>query len=291
MSTPPFFQENVLLAPYSTFRIGGPARWFATVSSLAQFHEALDFCRRAGLPWLVLGNGSNCLFDDEGFGGAVLVQKMKAMRDLGGGRFQAEAGYSFARLGSSTAKAGWSGLEFASGIPGTVGGALYMNAGANGADTSAVLESVDFMHEDGTSKSYPKDSLSFGYRHSSFQTMKGVILSAIFRLEHCPTAKHKQHEILSYRTSTQPYGSKSAGCVFRNPEGSSAGRLIDLCGLKGTRVGGAAVSTMHGNFIVNEGGATAKDVRTLMALIQDAILEKYGVELRSEVCYIPYFPS
>lgn len=289
MTIPSFFKENASIAPLTTFGVGGKARWLAEVTSIEQMQETFDFCRSNALPWIILGKGSNTLFADEGFNGIVILCKMNRLRDLGEGRFLADAGYSFARLGSGTARGGWTGLEFASGIPGSVGGAVYMNAGANGSDTASVVEEVVYLHWDGTLQTFTRHELAFGYRHSPFQVMRGCIVSATFTLKKCAEAKAKQHEMLAYRTSTQPYGEKSAGCVFRNPEGFSAGGLIDKLGLKGYRIGGAVVSPMHANFIVNEGGATAKDILALMEHIRTVTLEKYGIELRSEVCYISDF--
>lgn len=291
MTLPPFIKEYVPLAPFTTFGVGGAARWFASISSIDELAEVFAFCKQGNIPWMVLGKGSNCLFDDRGYEGIVLLNKLNQMRELGEGRFFAESGYSFARLGANTARNGWSGLEFASGIPGSVGGAVYMNAGANGSDTSRVLQAVDFLFEDGVRKTFLRDELHFGYRHSPFQQMKGAVTGAVFALSPSPEARDRQHEMLAYRTSTQPYGSKSAGCVFRNPEGYSAGGLIDRCGLKGMRIGGAEVSPQHANFIVNAGGATAEDILNLMKHIRQTVLDKYGIELRSEVCYIDPFPQ
>jgi UDP-N-acetylmuramate dehydrogenase len=287
-AAPGLFLENIPLAPYTTFGVGGPAALFASINSLAEMQQALAFCSENGIPFIVLGKGSNCLFDDRGFQGAVLLNKLNTLEDDGNGCFTVGSGYSFARLGSGTARKGWSGLEFASGIPGTMGGAVYMNAGANGSDTASILTEVLYLHADGAIQKYERNDLQFAYRHSPFQNMQGAILQAKVQLTACAEAKSKQHTMLAYRTSTQPYGEKSAGCVFRNPEGTSAGALIDHCGLKGITQGGAVISPQHANFIVNQGGATAQDILGLMQIIRTTIRDKVGIDLVSEICYIPY---
>lgn len=288
ITAPSYFSENVNLAPYTTFGIGGPAKWLASITTFEEMKQAIAFCSETNTPFIVLGKGSNTLFDDKGFSGAVLINKINTLEDAGNGCFIVGGGYSFARLGSTTARKGWTGLEFASGIPGTMGGAVYMNAGANGSDTASIITEVLFLHADGMLQTFLRDELQFGYRHSPFQDMSGAILQVKVKLAACAEAKNKQHAMLSYRTSTQPYGEKSAGCVFRNPEGHSAGALIDKCGLKGMSIGGAAVSLQHANFIVNQGGATAQDILNLMQTIQTTISEQQGIHLVNEVCYIPY---
>lgn len=275
------------LSAVSTFGIGGPARFFAEASTKEEVQTMLAYCYQAGLPFFVLGKGSNCLFDDRGYAGLVISNKIDYLEQTEH-LFTVGSGYSFARLGGVTSRNGWTGLEFASGIPATVGGAIFMNAGANKKETADCLIEVEYVSEKGEILRFMKHELRFGYRFSSFQEMKGVITEGIFSLQPSLEAKKTQKDILDYRLKTQPYGDKSAGCAFRNPSESAAGRLIDECGLKGLRVGGAQVSNLHGNFIVNAGGATASDILNLMQMIKEKIHRERGILLEEEIRVIPY---
>jgi UDP-N-acetylmuramate dehydrogenase len=277
------FKSNILLRNYSTFGIGGAARYLIEVRSVEAMREALLYCASERLPYLIIGKGSNSLFDDKGFDGLAIVNKIDFFNEIAPGQFHVGAGYSFSLLGSKTAREGWSGLEFASGIPGTVGGAVFMNAGANGSETCNSLASVDFIDEKGSPVTLQKTELSFGYRHSSFQSIRGAIVGATFLLTRSETARKKQLDIIDYRKKTQPYSDKSVGCIFRNPVCGHAGALIEQCGLKGRAIGGAEVSEVHANFIVNKGNATSKDVLELIQLIKEQVKEKTGIELESEV--------
>jgi UDP-N-acetylmuramate dehydrogenase len=281
-------QQNKPLSDLCTFGIGGPARLFAEAGSIAAMQELLQYCSQQKIPYFILGKGSNCLFDDRGFDGLVILNKIDFIEKEPTGLFYVGAGYSFSLLGTQTARQGWTGLEFASGIPGSVGGAVYMNAGANGGDTSQVIADVEYVAEDGQLVTLSKDQLGFAYRTSCFQKMKSAIVAARFQLSPSQEARQKQLTLISYRTKTQPYGEPSAGCVFRNPQGSHAGALIEKAGLKGVSVGGAKVSELHANFIVNDGNATAHDVLQLMRLIQERVESVSGEELHSEVKVIPY---
>jgi UDP-N-acetylmuramate dehydrogenase len=287
-SLPTPFQSAVPLRSYCTFGIGGPARWLAHIRTRSELLEALVYCHQQCIPWLLIGKGSNVFFDDAGFDGAILVNKMQSYDANAEGYWSVDAGFSFARLGTLTAKHGWSGLEFASAIPGSIGGAVYMNAGASGRETAEVLEEVEFIHPDGSITIYPRSALSYSYRTSPFQHQAGAIVSAIFKLEACANASKYQRSLLLKRTTAHPYHQPSAGCIFRNPADNSAGALIDACGLKGYRLGDAAVSTQHANFIVNLGAARAEDVLRLMQIIRETIASKYGIALHSEVRYIPF---
>lgn len=282
------FQPHKLLKEASTFGIGGPARYFVEVRTVDALAEALKHCCHEKIPYLIIGKGSNCLFDDRGFDGLVILNKIDFMHNPADGVYHVGAGYSFALLGVQTARKGWTGLEFASGIPASVGGAIYMNAGANGFETCVKLTSVDYVDPDGTIHTLPKDQLSFAYRTSCFQKMPGAIAAGTFTLHPSPEARQKQLEIVQYRQKTQPYGDKSAGCVFRNPQCNFAGKLIEEAGLKGHQIGGAKVSDMHANFVVNTGEATSQDVLNLIAHIQHTVHRQTGIELESEVRIIPY---
>lgn len=281
-------QKNKLLSELSTFGIGGPAREFVEVRQIHEMQSALKHCKDHQLPFLIIGKGSNCLFDDRGFNGCVILNKIDFHENPSPGVYHVGAGYSFSLLGVQTARNGWSGLEFASGIPASIGGAVFMNAGANGKETCESLTSVDFVTPNSELLTLPKSDLHFAYRTSSFQTMKGAIVGATFTLQPSTEARQKQIEIVKYRQKTQPYSDKSAGCIFRNPANGFAGQLIEQTGLKGHKVGGAEVSSMHANFIVNKAQARAQDVLELIAAIQLQVSTNTGIHLESEVRYVPY---
>lgn len=282
------FQQERSLSELCTFGIGGPAEFFLEVHHIEQMQECMRFCSFNQLPFFILGKGSNCLFDDRGFKGLVLLNKIDFLEKRNSGIYHVGAGHSFSLLGTKTAREGFSGLEFASGIPGTVGGAVFMNAGANGKETCASLVSVDFVNEKGDLQNFLKEELEFSYRKSSFQEKKGAIVGVTFELTPQENARAKQIEIITYRKRTQPYSEKSAGCIFRNPHCGTAGDFIDRIGLKGLSIGGAQVSELHANFIVNKQKATAKDILSLIKMIQKKVKEEKGVDLESEVRIIPY---
>lgn len=276
------------LAKYCTFGIGGSARYFTTVSNIQEVKEAIFFAKEKGIPFFTLGKGSNCLFDDKGYNGLVILNKITHL-DIVEEKVSVGSGYSFAYLGEKTAKRGLSGLEFASGIPATVGGAIYMNAGANKMETKDTLFEVFYVDDKGNERAFTKQELTFRYRFSTFQEMKGIIVGATFLLTRKEEAKERQREIITYRLETQPYKAKTCGCVFQNPEPTiPAGKLIDQCGLKGYSVGGAIISPMHANFIENRGSATSADVQKILKDVQLAVKEKTGYELHLEVCVVPY---
>lgn len=280
-------QRNQPLSKYSTFGIGGDAKYFTEVKTLQELQRALSFCKENKLKFHILGKGSNSLFDDRGFDGVVILNKI-SFCEINGEIVSVGAGYNFSLLGNQTARKGLCGLEFASGIPATVGGAIYMNAGANGKETCENLIEVTFVDADGEIQIFPKEKLVFSYRTSCFQKMQGAIVSAKFHLGLSSLAREVQKQIIEYRTKTQPYGELSCGCIFQNPEGISAGALIEKCGLKGMRVGDAEVSHLHANFIVNKGKAKASDVKKLAELIQAKVREKTGIDLHLELRSISY---
>jgi UDP-N-acetylmuramate dehydrogenase len=287
MKSLPQFQVSKLLKDVSTFGIGGPARLFVEINTIEEMQATLAYCNNESLPFFILGKGSNILFHDQGFDGLVIHNKISYLT-IHGSEVDVGAGYSFAMLGFKTAKQGLGGLEFASGIPATVGGAVYMNAGAGGYETKDFLTEVTFVDGQGNLSRISKQDLGFGYRYSSFQKTKGAIVAAKFCLVVSEEARKKQLSIVEYRTKTQPYGELSAGCVFKNPINSSAGALIEQSGLKGLSVGDAEVSTKHANFIVNRKGARAEDVLLLAKQVKERVKEKTGIELEMEVRCIPY---
>ncbi len=281
------FEEGRLLKEFTTFGIGGPAKYFIQAASISELQEAIRLCSEKNLRYLVLGKGSNSLFSDQGFDGAVILNKIHFIEETEGS-FYVGAGYSFSLLGTQTARKGWEGLEFASGIPGSVGGAVFMNAGANGAETFETLTEVTYINDKGAIELLPKNAIKWSYRHTSFHEKKGAIAAARFQLKQSAGARTKQLALIDYRTKTQPYSDPSAGCVFRNAPKASAGKLIQECGLKGFSIGGAEVSLVHANFIVNKGGATAKDVLALAEQVQKTVQEKTGQFLEMEIRVIPY---
>lgn len=279
------------LKDLTTFGIGGAADYFIEVQDIPSLQSVLLYCKERRLPYYVLGKGSNVLFDDRGFAGLVIANRIQFVDKPQDNTWHVGAGYSFSLLGSQTARQGWGGLEFASGIPGSVGGAVYMNAGANGSETCQPLVSVDYVTPEGELLCIPKEELAFGYRFSSFQQKKGAIAGATFSLTPSPEARQKQLSIIDYRKKTQPYDAKSAGCVFRNPSCGHAGALIEQSGLKGHAIGGAEVSTLHANFLINRGTATSADILKLIAFVQEEVKTKKGFHLEHEVRCVPYAPS
>lgn len=275
--------QNEPLKKYSTFGIGGPASHLVEVTTLDEIQTLFSFISSEKVPYLMIGKGSNTLFSDRGFDGIVILNKIVyyERKDL---LISVGGGYSFSLLGTRTARENLSGLEFAAGIPATVGGAIYMNAGIGKDQTCNSLVEVTYVTEDGAVEVFQKEALQFGYRASSFQQMRGAIAGAKFQLTESSDAKQKVQDLVGHRLLTQPYKARSAGCVFRNPlEGPSAGALIDQCGLKGVSRGGAEVSTLHANFIINRGEATAEDVLRLIDHIQREVKSKTGIELEREL--------
>jgi len=282
------FEANKSLKECTTFKIGGLAQFFCVVHSIKNAICALRFAKKYKLPFVVIGKGSNCLIDDRGYKGLVILNKIHHCK-VENNVVTVGSGYSFSHLGLKTVKKGLKGLEFASGIPATVGGAIFMNAGANEQETSAYLKSVTFLTQEAKIMHFTRDDLTFSYRNSSFQNKKGMIIDACFVLTCEKNSKITQKNLLDYRRKTQPYSKPSAGCIFRNPSSNvSAGYLIDKCGLKGKQIGGACVSEKHANFIINKNHASCQDVIQLIYFIQKIIKEKTGYDLIPEIKYISY---
>ena len=280
----------VSLQDFTTWRVGGPAEWFAEPADQAQLIALATWAAYGGIPFRVIGAGSNLLIADRGLPGlTVCNRRLQGSRvDGESGVVEAEAGEPIPTLARKVARAGLHGLEWAVGIPGTVGGAAVMNAGAQGGCTAEWLDSVLVL--DPTQSEEPfriaAAELAFAYRHSLLQLEPLVVLSARFSLEpgHDPAAiTARTTANLHSRTSTQPYQQPSCGSVFRNPEPQKAGQLIEALGLKGTQIGGAEVSPIHANFIVNRGGATAADIDALIALVRKRVREANGIALHPEV--------
>ena len=283
-------RRAVALADYTTWRVGGKAQWFAEPESRAQLQSLLAWAVESQLPWGVIGAGSNLLISDRGLAGLTLCNRhlQGVQLEASTGLIEAEAGEPIPSLARRAARAGLAGLEWAVGIPGTVGGAAVMNAGAQGGCTAEVLHSVTVVDPQRPEQAFElrAQELDFDYRHSRLQQEPLVVLAARFQLQpgHDPAAVSQRTSAnLHSRTSTQPYQQPSCGSVFRNPEPQKAGQLIEALGLKGLRVGGAEVSPIHANFIVNTGGATATDIDQLIAQVQQRVQAAHGIALHPEV--------
>ena len=290
MAPPESLRQAVPLLDYTTWKVGGPAEWFAEPAERAQLIALAAWAASEALDFRCIGAGSNLLVADAGLPGLTLCNRrlQGSVLDAGEGWVEAEAGEPIPTLARKAARAGLAGLEWAVGIPGTVGGAVVMNAGAQGGCTAEWLHSVEVIDPARPSTPFTlmAADLDFAYRHSRLQQEPLLVLAARFHLEpgHDPTeVTARTSANLHSRTSTQPYQQPSCGSVFRNPEPAKAGRLIEALGLKGTAIGGAQVSPIHANFIVNTGGATAADVAALIRLVQERVREGHGVELHPEV--------
>jgi UDP-N-acetylmuramate dehydrogenase len=273
------------LAPLTTWRIGGPAELLATPRDAEDVACAVRWARERDLPWHVLGNGSNLLVRDEGWRGLVLRLRGVLDRiDVSGAALTAGAGASFPRLANVAAEHGLAGLEFAAGIPGSVGGAIVMNAGWHEHETGNVVSAVEFLEEDGRVVAFRPDACAFGYRTSAFRGRPGVVLSAGFALtrEDPETVKERLARFAASRRANQPTELPSCGSVFLKPAGDFAGRLIEAAGFKGRRLGGIQVSPKHANFFVNLGGGTARDVLALAQMVEDEVERRFGVRLVRE---------
>jgi UDP-N-acetylmuramate dehydrogenase len=280
------------LARFTTMRVGGPADLFVVAHNRMELRALLRFARTRGLPHVLLGRGSDTVISDRGVRGIVIQDRAEGSR-VEGERYTAEAGVPMARAATETQKAGLTGLEFGLAIPGTVGGAVWANAGAHESDVAAVLDSADVLTADGAEQRLAAGDLALTYRDSRLKREPGDgprewVLAATFRLEaaDADTIKGRLDEIRRWRQAHQPLGLPSAGSVFRNPDGDSAGRLIDAAGLKGTRIGGAVVSEKHANFIVNDQKGTAADVRRLGDLVRDRVEAEHGVRLAYEIEFV-----
>lgn len=279
---------NEPMSRHTTFRIGGNADVFINI----QTEEELIFCittaKQENIPYFVCGKGSDLLVSDGGIEGAVFcLLDMKGI-EISGNMVFVKAGQSMQTLCLELQKSGLSGLEFAYGIPGTLGGAVYMNAGAYGGEIADRIVSVRYLDKSGAVKEIKKEDMCLGYRSSIFQTNGGVILSAVFELENGDSAEilDRMNEYLKRRKEKQPLEFPSAGSVFKRPEGNFAGTLIEKSGLKGEKIGGAKVSEKHAGFIINIGNATSGDVRALIEKIQKKVFLDSKVMLQPEVIFV-----
>jgi len=273
------------LSKHTYLGIGGPAEYYTEVRDQNTFAAVLDYCRERQLPILVVGEGSNLLVSDTGVPGLVIHNACQKLRDLGCGRLQADSGVLMGQLAHWSANRGYRGLEFGVGIPGSVGGSVFGNAGCFGTEMSQVLESADMWTSDGV-QSWPNQLLDFDYRSSKLHRMSStpIVLQAILHYRTGdPDAARAEIRALSRRRRDAQPTSRSAGSVFKNPQGEFAGKLIERAGLKGKNCGKAAISTQHANFIVNQGGATASDVWKLIGEIRSTVRQRFAIDLKLEV--------
>lgn len=274
---------NEKLSLHSSLRVGGEARYFVRPQAVEDIKECLSFAQEEDLPWVVMGNGTNILFPDEGYPG-VVIQIGPGMRekalDRSRGVLMAQAGESLGQLIHFLHSYGLNDFDFLIGIPGAVGGSLVMNAGIPEGSIGDLVKRVYVLDERGEPRTLTKEECEFGYRESHFQREKLIIIGAEFAVGN---GREWDLEELRARRRRQPLGQPSPGCVFRNPPGDYAGRLIEQAGLKGLRVGGAAISTVHANFIVNEGGARAADVLRLIDLVRERVYKEFGIDLEMEL--------
>ena len=289
-------EERVLteepMSRHTTFRIGGPADYFLMPSTYEEIGAILKICKEADMPYFILGNGSNLLVSDAGYRG-VIIQLFRNMSEIevNGTEIRAAAGALLSGIAAAAKNASLTGFEFAGGIPGTLGGAVVMNAGAYGGEMKDVLKEVIVMTKDGEILKLQANELELGYRTSIVKKMDYLVLEAVIGLEEGDqdAIKQRMRELTEQRVSKQPLEYPSAGSTFKRPEGYFAGKLIMDSDLRGYRVGGAQVSEKHCGFVINAGDATAADVVKLMQDVSDIVKEKFGVTLEPEVKFLGEF--
>lgn len=305
--------ENEPMSKHTSFRVGGPARYYVKAESIADLHEALALARRGNMPHFILGNGTNVLVSDEGYAGVIitLAGEFSAIDSPDGRTYRVGAGCPLGKFARATLKQGLSGIHKLAGIPGTLGGAIYMNAGAYGQEIGTCCTQVTSLDTAGNTRVRTAGECAFGYRHSLFQELARngsveTILSATFAFDPATASDNSTGEsqeqtvarleaelaeCMAKRKATQPLNMPNAGSTFKRlaqgaadtPTQIAPGYYIEAAGLKGTRIGGAEVSTLHANFIVNAGGATAKDISALAELVQQKVREKFGITLEREI--------
>ena len=298
--------ENEPMNKHTSFKVGGPARYFVKAESLDDLKKALDLAREKAIPFFILGNGTNLLVSDKGFDGVIitLAGDFSSIEDLGNGAFKVGAAIPLGRFARSVLKQGFAGIHKLAGIPGTLGGAIYMNAGAYGQEIGTCCTQVTVLDSDGNIREFAASECGFGHRQSIFQKNNAIILSATFLL---PTAaslgkttadlEAELAECMAKRKASQPLNMPNAGSTFKRlsvgaadtPAQIAPGYYIEQAGLKGYRIGDAEVSTVHANFIVNAGGATASNIKQLSEFVQQKVTEKFGIKLHREIILLGDF--
>ena len=277
--------ENEPMSKHTSYGIGGPASAYITPYDRKDLAQILQFAHKNKLPIYFIGSGSNLLVADQGINGIVVspARSLKKL-EINGNSIRAESGVMLGRLVKECMKNNLSGLETLVGVPGTLGGALVMNAGAFGGEISNYLQSVEIMKMNGSTKTYKTKDINFSYRFSSFKQDEFIILASFILPNEDPNIiKQKRNIASSGRKTNQPLKFRSAGSVFKNPENFAAGYLIDKVGLKGKKIGGAEISTHHANFFINHGNASAEDITRLIKLAKKAVFEKFNIELELEI--------
>lgn len=280
---------NESLKPFTTFNVGGPARYFLETNDIPLIQQAIKLATAAGVLWAPLGGGSNVIIPDSGYPGLII--KLSSVKcEVNGNLITADAGTSLARVVRAAIGRNLTGLEFAVGIPGTFGGALAGNAGTNGKGVAALAREIQYISSDGELHIATPESLDASYRYTRFKySTTEIIVGGTLYLN---TSEPKQIQALTKealeKRGWQPKGAWCAGCIFKNPANNFAGKLIQEAGLKGKKIGGAKVSEDHGNFIVNTGTATAEDIIILISLIKQKIRDKFGIQLEEEVRYLGF---
>lgn len=282
------------MSRHTTFKIGGPADYFLMPDKDTDVGRIVKICKESAIPYFILGNGSNLLVGDGGYRGAVIqIYKNMSAVTVEGTEITVQAGALLSSVAAVAKNAALTGFEFAGGIPGTMGGAVVMNAGAYGGEMKDVLTEVTVMDEEGEIVTLPADKLELGYRTSIIKTAGYIVLEAKLQLKegNPEVIRETMKDLTIRRTTKQPLEYPSAGSTFKRPEGYFAGKLIMDSGLAGYQVGGAQVSEKHCGFVINAGGATARDVRTLMDNVRDIVYKKYGVTLEPEVKFLGDFEA
>jgi len=280
-------KENISLAPYTSARIGGPADILITAESADELARIIKLLQKQDFDYMILGGGSNVLVSDKGVRGVVVLNRAKAVRFHNGDEpsVTVESGVIFSNLANRCATKGYAGLEWAATVPGTIGGAVYGNEGAFGGDMAGNLIWAELLTENGREK-FTAEQMGYGYRTSILKRgeLDGIVLSAQLRLQNSTkeAVRTTIEQFSAHRKATQPPGA-SMGSMFKNPDGDYAGKLIEAAGLKGTRIGNAEISPLHGNFFVNQDDTKAEDIRALIELVMKTIKEKQGVQLEVEV--------
>lgn len=276
---------NESMKRHTSFRAGGEAAWFAIPESVQELNAVLRACEKANTPWYVIGNGSNLLVSDKGYPGVIISTEKFDKLEIEGNIVTAGAGVILSKAASMAYKSGLTGLEFAAGIPGSVGGACVMNAGAYGSEMKNVLKTVTVLTKDGEVVTLPAEELELGYRTSVIPKAGYLVLEAEMALEEGNPEEIKalMDDLAFRRKDKQPLEFPSAGSTFKRPEGYFAGKLIEDSGLKGFSVGGAQVSEKHAGFVINKGDASASDIYALCKFVEQKVMEQFGVSLEMEV--------
>ena len=284
-------KTNESLKDHTTYKVGGTCKYFITPKDLEELINLIKYLRKNNMKYMILGNGSNTIFSSKEYDGVIInLSNLNSMK-IEGDKIDVEAGYQLIKLSMDALNNGLSGLEFAAGIPGNIGGAIFMNAGAYKSDMSNLVETVTFLDENLELKTLPKEELDFTYRKSLFQKNNYIIISTVLKLT--PGDKDDIKALMDKRKQrridSQPLEYPSAGSVFRNPsEDIFAGKLIEDLGLKGYTIGGAQISEKHANFIINIGNATGEDIKALIDLVKSKVKEAYNIDLHVEQRFINF---